>query len=272
MGCGVSSKPLDRQALQAEGAACCAGGANSVHAASALLLERLSTCKETNPAPFSHDPEMHRLHSPAVPGCHHGSRTKKPKMNVVHALRSERRAGPGVEAMERPNLRAVDQLSPEIKVEKYVLLSLDGKLLGPELSRIRSEMALPLERLDVELPQDLPKGYLSRQRRSLPAFPFSPAKSPCSSPGLRSPRRSTEALCAGHFPLGLSQLVTGMQSPGVASPRGARNPSAQPSVIPAKVTGSKTKAGEGLCHSHGPRMQPESDRKQQQTLGGKGAC
>ncbi|EMP39511.1 Dynamin-2 [Chelonia mydas] len=87
--------------------------------------------------------------------------------------------------MERPNLRAVDQLSPEIKVEKYVLLSLDGKLLGPELSRIRSEMALPLERLDVELPQDLPKGYLSRQRRSLPAFPFSPAKSPCSSPGLR---------------------------------------------------------------------------------------
>ncbi|XP_043388807.1 uncharacterized protein LOC119564796 isoform X1 [Chelonia mydas] len=196
----------------------------------------------------------------------------QPKMNVVHALRSERRAGPGVEAMERPNLRAVDQLSPEIKVEKYVLLSLDGKLLGPELSRIRSEMALPLERLDVELPQDLPKGYLSRQRRSLPAFPFSPAKSPCSSPGLRSPRRSTEALCAGHFPLGLSQLVTGMQSPGVASPRGARNPSAQPSVIPAKVTGSKTKAGEGLCHSHGPRMQPESDRKQQQTLGGKGAC
>lgn len=65
----------------------------------------------------------------------------KPKMNVVHALRSERRAGPGVEAMERPNLRAVDQLSPEIKVEKYVLLSLDGKLLGPELSRIRSGRA-----------------------------------------------------------------------------------------------------------------------------------
>ncbi|XP_053869151.1 uncharacterized protein LOC128828478 [Malaclemys terrapin pileata] len=207
----------------------------------------------------------------------HSARSAPPKMNVVHALRSEHLAAPRVEAMERPNLRTVDQLSPEIKVEKYVLLSLDGKLLGPELSRIRSEMALPLERLDVALPQDLPKGYLSRQRRSLPAFPFSPAKSPCSSPGLRSPRRSTEALCAGHFPTGLSQLVTGLQSPGArapvsSSPRGARSLAAQPRVTPAKITGSKAKAGEAVCHSHGHRVQPDSDRKQQQTRGGKGAC
>ncbi|XP_067416674.1 uncharacterized protein [Emydura macquarii macquarii] len=198
-------------------------------------------------------------------------------MNTVRALRSEHLAAPRAEALERQNRRAVEQLSPELKVEKYVLLSLDGKLLGPELSRIRSEMALPLERLDVELPQDLPKSYLSRQRRSLPAFPFSAGKSPRSPPGFRSPRRSTEALCAGHFPTGLSQFVTGMQSPGVraptlSSPQGSGSLAAQPRASPARVTSSTTKAGGAMCHSHGHGVQLESDGKQQQMGGGKGAC
>lgn len=35
-------------------------------------------------------------------------------------------------------------------------------------------MALPLERPDSDLPQDLPSGYLCRQRRSLPTFPLPP--------------------------------------------------------------------------------------------------
>ncbi|KAM8793885.1 uncharacterized protein ACNFOS_012867 [Eudromia elegans] len=131
------------------------------------------------------------------------------KMNAERDTRSE--------ARERPSHRSVDRLSPELRGDKFILLSMEGKLLGPELSRIRSELALPLERLDTELPHDLPAGYLWRQRRSLPAFPLPP--------GARSPaelRSSSEVLCAGQFPAGLRELVPGMQapaSPGRRSPR-----------------------------------------------------
>ncbi|KAM6229484.1 uncharacterized protein M6G45_015685 [Spheniscus humboldti] len=144
-------------------------------------------------------------------------------MDAVHPGRTEPPAPRQPEAQERPNRRTVDRLSPELRTEKYVLLSMDGKLLGPELSRIRSEMALPLERPDADLPQDLPSGYLCRQRRSLPAFPLAPG--PQTPAELRS---SSDVLCAGRFPAGLSRLVTGMRTP--VSPRCRGSP-------PAPVTG-----------------------------------
>ncbi|XP_074710886.1 uncharacterized protein LOC141937229 [Strix uralensis] len=139
------------------------------------------------------------------------------KMDAVHPSRAEPPAPP--EPQERPTRRVVDRLSPELRMEKYILLSMDGKLLGPELSRIRSEMALPLERPDADLPQDLPAGYLCRQRRSLPTFPLPP--------GPQTPaelRGSSDVLCAGRFPAGLSRLVTGMQTP--VSPRRRGSPPA----------------------------------------------
>ncbi|XP_074932284.1 uncharacterized protein LOC142048889 isoform X1 [Phalacrocorax aristotelis] len=136
------------------------------------------------------------------------------KMDAVQAGQTEPAAPRQPEAQERPNRRTVDRLSPELRTEKYVLLSMDGKLLGPELSRIRSEMALPLER-----PQDLPSSYLRHQRRSLPTLPLAPG--PQTPAELRS---SSDVLCAGRFPAGLSQLVTGMQTP--VSPRRRGSPSA----------------------------------------------
>lgn len=60
------------------------------------------------------------------------------KMDAVHPSRTEPPAPRQPEAQERPNRRMVDRLSPELRTEKYILLSMDGKLLGPELSRIRS--------------------------------------------------------------------------------------------------------------------------------------
>ncbi|KAM7074437.1 uncharacterized protein J5F26_017369 [Ciconia maguari] len=138
-------------------------------------------------------------------------------MDAVHPGRTEPPAPRQPETQERPNRRTVDRLSPELRTEKYVLLSMDGKLLGPELSRIRSEMALPLERPDADLPHDLPAGYLCRQRRSLPAFPLLPG--PQTPAELRS---SSDVLCAGRFPAGLSRLVTGMQTP--VSPRRRGSP------------------------------------------------
>lgn len=146
------------------------------------------------------------------------------KMDAVHPGQTEPPAPRQPEAQERPNRRTVDRLSPELRTEKYVLLSMDGKLLGPELSRIRSEMALPLERPDADLPQDLPSGYLCRQRRSLPTFPLAPG--PQTPAELRS---SSDVLCAGRFPAGLSRLVTGMRTP-VSPPCRRGNP-------PAPVTG-----------------------------------
>ncbi|KAM6038362.1 uncharacterized protein VSU04_015794 [Chlamydotis macqueenii] len=123
------------------------------------------------------------------------------------------------EPQERPNRRTVDRLSPELRAEKHILLSMDGKLLGPELSRIRSELALPLERPDAELPREPPAGYLSRQRRSLPAFPETPGPRPPGPPAPAELRSSSEVLCAGRFPAGLSRLVTGLRTPGSPPPR-----------------------------------------------------
>lgn len=59
-------------------------------------------------------------------------------MDAVHPGRTEPPAPRQPEAQERPSQRAVDRLSPELRTEKFILLSMDGKLLGPELSRIRS--------------------------------------------------------------------------------------------------------------------------------------
>ncbi|XP_068779026.1 uncharacterized protein [Struthio camelus] len=164
-------------------------------------------------------------------------------MNTVHDARTE--------ARERPNRRTVDQLSPELRVEKYILLSMDGKLLGPELSRIRSEMALPLERLDADLPQDLPAGYLWRQRRSLPTFPLAPGSGPQSPADLR---RSSDLLCAGQFPAGLSDLVTGMQAPASPCPRSRGSPRARPrSSLAAQASRGPPATAEDAAGKEGGR-------------------
>ncbi|XP_068027304.1 uncharacterized protein [Melanerpes formicivorus] len=128
---------------------------------------------------------------------------RRGKMDAVQPGRAE--------PQERPSRRAEDRLSPELRPERFLLLSMDGKLLGPELSRIRSELSLPA----ADLPQDLPPGYLCRQRRSLPPLP--PPPGPPAPAHLRS---SCDVLCAGRFPVGLSRVVTGLQTPGSPPRRG----------------------------------------------------
>lgn len=53
------------------------------------------------------------------------------KMDAMHSGRPE-------PLEERPSRQTVDGLNPELRSEKYSLLSTEGKLLGPALSRIRS--------------------------------------------------------------------------------------------------------------------------------------